>query len=297
MELDEGDYELDGHWIGNFSGIAKDGTLVILESGDSTGAVTVRHQDVASPRGDRIYFGRDYLTPPERELTIYVDTADRGALDRLRTIWRADAVRTTPGARSVLRWRHGGVSYRAYGRARDFQVTPQKRFNPDYAIVQASFQYSDAVAYLDATSRFELGKYALPAGGECLTLPAVLPWTLGAAPTSVTGVIAVSGTTPTPFQIEIRGPISGSATGIRLWGAGWELDFGTLTLKPGQTLLVDTGRGVALRDGINVAGALSARSTLLGRIAPGANTFHMTVVDATATTTAVVSWHDAAAIF
>ncbi len=290
--LVEGEYELDGVTIGNASG----GPLTILESGDATKGMAVRSQDIASPREDLLRFGRDLLTPPMRMLVIGVDTTDRTRLSKLRALWRADQVRRTPGAVSTLRWKLDGVTYLAYGRPRDFEVIGQAVRDPDFQVVHASFQYRDSHAYVDDERSVSMTIYA-PIVGTGMILPAVLPWTLGDAPDERVGVTAVDSTAPAPFMVRITGPVYGSASRIRVWGSGWELDFGSLALLPDQTITVDTRDGHALLNGSSIAGRLSARSTLRARLNPGTNSFRFAAVDPSASTRVTVSWRDPISIF
>ena len=293
MTLSEGQYALDGVVFGDASGA---GPLVILESGDATDGAAVRTQDVEAVRGDHMHFGRDYLTPPERHFVVGVDTSDPLRLPRLRELWRADSVRGTPGAVSELTWRLGGETYLALGRPRDFAVLGAASFDPGWQVVELSWQYRDAYALLERPRSVSLGTYA-PSAGEGLTLPATLPWLLGSAPSEQRGVVEAGGTVPAPFEVRITGPAAGQATDLVVSGDGWRLDFGTLALKPFETLRVDTFRRTASVNGRSVTGRLTFDSTLGARIRPGLNVFTFTCSDPTATTRADVIWRDPVTLF
>ena len=293
MNLTEGQYALDGVVFGDATGV---GPLVILEAGDATDGAAVRTQDVAAVRGDHVHFGRDYLTPPERHFVVGVDTSDPLRLPRLRSLWRADAVRGTPGAVSTLSWRLGGVAYLALGRPRDFVPIGAASFDPSWQVVEMSWQYRDSYALLAAPHTVALGTFA-PSVGDGLTLPSALPWLLGDAPTEQRGVVEAGGTLPAPFEVAIHGPAAGQASNIRLSGDGWRLDFGTLSLAPFQTLRVDTFRRTAAVNGRSVTGNLTFDSTLGARIRPGLNVFTFTCSDPTATARAEVTWRDPVPLF
>lgn len=289
MALREGDYELDGVFTGNIQ--PRKGPYTILESGDVTSRATFREQDVANVRGDSLFFGRDYVTPPDRNFVIHVFTDEPLALERLKALWRGDRVRGTPGRVSTLRWRLDGQDFLAYGRPRGYEEIPQKKFDPSYRILQTFWQYQDSYKYLDDPQQVTLGGYA-SIGGSGIILPKNLPWILGEAPSEQVGTFHVTALTETPFEVEIEGPSAGEATNLVVWGPGWRLDFGTLTLRPFSKLVVDTRAQTALLDGRSVAGNLSHNSTLSGRIRPGNNTFRFTCSDPTVTTRATIRWRE-----
>lgn len=292
--LNDGEWELDGVLFG--TGHHDGYPYSIMSGGDITDGMAVRNQDVASPRDDLLRFGRDHLTPPERHFVIKVDNRDGRKLAELRTLWRADGVRLNPAAVSTLRWRLNGVTYRASGRPRDFAVVVNDPPWPERVIVHASFQYRDPHAYVDDERSVSMTIYA-PIVGTGMTLPAVLPWTLGDAPDERVGVTEVNSTAPAPFMVRITGPVYGSASRIRVWGSGWELGFGSLALLPGQTITVDTRDGSALLNGSSIAGRLSARSTLRARLQPGTESFRFAAADPSASTRVTVSWRDPISIF
>ena len=293
MYLSEGQYALDGVVFGDASGA---GPYAVLESGDETGGAEVRAQDIEMPRGDSLRFGRDYFTPPERHFIVGVDTADPLALPRLRALWRADEVRARPGAASTLRWRLGGRSFQAMGRPRGFAVLGAASFDPTWSVVELSWQYRDTYVLDEAPHSVVLGAFS-QASGTGLILPAVLPWNLGSAPAERRGVIEAAGLLPAPFTVTITGPVSGTATDLRVTGDGWRLDFGSLTLSPRDALVVDTFARSATLGGRSVATALSFDSSLSARIRPGLNSFAFTCSDPTASTRAVIEWSDPIPIF
>lgn len=111
-------------------------------------------------------------------------------------------------------------------------------------------------------------------------------------------MVTVDGLAAVPFRVVIAGPSTGSATNLKLAGPGWLLDFGALVLKAGSQIVVDTSWiGSALMDGASVAGTLSRKSTLTGRLQPGTAEFTFTATDTSRTTKATISWRPAALIF
>ena len=287
--LIEGQYELDGYLFGA-------GTPVtVLDEGDVTEPVGTRDQDTDRPAGDGLLFGRDYLTAPARTFIVMIDTPDAAdELDKLAAVLRADSARATPMATSTLRWRQDGRTYRAYGRGRQLQRLLKGRPVASLRFAQFKFQYGEAVEYLDDAQTIELGLVAasLSAG---FTLPRTLPWVLGTVDRERAGVVTVGGRAAVPFTAVIAGPSVGTASNLRLSGPGWLLDFGPLTLTPGQTVTVDTrGVGSATRGGVSVAGYLTRQSTLTGRLQPGLSEFEFSASDSSATASAVITWRPAA---
>lgn len=293
MELNIGEYALDGFIFSRAPGV---GPYVLLESGDSFGSVQSRHQDKDAARGDYKFFGRDYLTPPERTFVIGVDTTNPLTLPALRNVWRADAVRTTPGATSVLNWNNEGVTYRAEGRSRKFDVVGCAAFDPDWTVVEASFQMQHIYAQEDELQKEVLNINAPPTGSGVI-LPATLPFTLGKPPQERVGYVNLRAQAPSPFVIKVKGPVSGEATNIRVTGSGWKLSFPGVAVKTGQTLTVDTFKGTARVGSTSVTGKLSLDSTLLARLQPGGNTFHFRCSDSTATSTCTLEYRNTYALF
>lgn len=287
--LIEGQYELDGYLFGAGTPVA------VLQDGDVTEAVEVRDQDIDRPAGDGVLFGRDYLTAPGREFIVMIEAPDAAAeFARLRAAHRADSVRAKPLAVSTLRWRRDGRTYRAYGRGRSFLPLLKGRPVASVRFAQFQFRYRDALTFDDDPQTIELGLVAASLSSG-FTLPRTLPWVLGTIDGQRAGVVTVDGDADVPFTAVINGPTVGVASKLRLAGPGWLLDFGSLTLAPGQTITVDTSAvGSALRGGVSVAGYLSRTSTLTGRVRPGASEFVFSASDPSATASAVVSWRPAA---
>lgn len=292
MTLPIGTYELDGFV---FAEAPDTGAYVLLESGDHSEGAAVRHQDKARPRTDSWAFGRDLYSPPVRTFVIGIKSDDPLALPRLRNAWRADAVRSTPGASSVLRWNIDGETYRASGRPRDFEVLGKKAHDASWTVVRATFLYRDLYVLRDEQQSVSLTINA-PSTGSGIILPKTLPWTLGEVAEKA-GVLDLDAISPTPFTVTITGPSYGSASQLKVWGAGWSFDFGGLVLSAGQVIKADTYAATATRNGVNVAGNLSIRSTLSGRLQPGINEFRFSCSDPSGTTTASVKWRDSLQLF
>jgi hypothetical protein len=279
-ELNEGDVEVDGYVLG-----AKH--PVFIESLDP-GFASSRVQDVDNPVGDNRTFGRDFLTGPAWTLELVVNELDAaGALatvGALAAVWRADKVRATPGAESVLRYRLGGRTRRVYGRTRRFAYTPDGVAS-GVIQVTADFTTSDTYHYDDAERTVAVRLVPPTTGGFIapFTAPVVTVSTGDAQ-----GIIsAVGGDTAAPFAVTFQGPV----TNPKLVGDGWEIEL-RATIPYDRSVTVDTRRKTVLRDdGANLAGALTHRSRLASaRLDPGPEHVVFSGVDATGTASAVLRW-------
>lgn len=270
----------------------------VMSDGDVTGEVTQRTQDTPHPQKDLILMGRDYLNAPTREFVVAVEADDAATeLAAFIAACRADGVRATPLASSTLRWRRHGHTYWAPGRWRELEPLHRQPIEPKRRYARAVWQYRDAMAYADSLERVDLDLIAEPLGTG-LVLPAVLPWTLGRVTRARDGVATVAGGAAVPFGVAVYGPSVGAASAIKLWGPGWLLDFGSLSLGPGQILRVDTsGVGSAVVGSVSVASLLSRTSTLTGRLHPGTAEFRFQATDSSATAHAVIFWRPAALVF
>lgn len=290
--LTEGQYALDGYVFGSLAD-----EVVLLETGVEWGQVGVRAQDVDQPLGDGTLFGRDFLSPPQWTFTLGArhSTDVTPVLGRLLSAWRADATRTTPGARSVLYYRRGGVTRLVYGRPRRFAVESPKTWNPDFRVVTADFQLAEPVAYLAAESSLTLS-LVRTSGATGLVFPVVFPVVFGAPASTRAGTVTVGGSTRVPFTVRLNGPVTGSATGFRVESVSgvdpWVLDI-PMTLTSGQWVQIDTGTGVTSLNGAPAQIGLGRGTNLAARLSPGPQELVFTATDPSQTSTAVISWYAA----
>ena len=292
--LVEGQYDLDGYTFG-----ALTDEVVLLESGVEWGQTGVRTQDVEAPLGDSLLFGRDYLSPPVWTFTMgarHATDVDQ-VIGRLSAAWRADAVRTTPGARSTLHYKRAGLTCVAYGRPRRFAVETPKVYQTDFRIVTADFQLSDATTYAAVADSLTITllRTSIASG---LVFPVTFPVTFGSQTSSRAGTVTVNGSTRTPFTVRVNGPVTGSASQFMVSSTGgadpWGMDL-PVTLTPGQWVEIDTATGVVLRNGSPVQLALGRGSNLNARLSPGSQELTFTADDPSQTSSAVVTWRVAAA--
>lgn len=297
--LSEASFELDGYPFGGVD------STVVVENVDFGSPEIITH-DLARPRADGVMFGRDWrsgrlITFELAVLTEYTSPAVSGfggygtatALDELGLLERAflaDAVRTIPGATSMLRYRLGGRQRVVFGRGRKF-ASDTRMATLGRIPVTAEFQCVDHLFYDDTQYSNRVGYVSPPAGG--LTWPIVFPWstiTVGYSP----GTIAVYGTVDTWLPILIHGPISRPS--VR-WVGGWTVGL-TLTLLADQWVVIDPrpwSRGVRLNNGTNVAGSLTTDSPRLSdiRVPPGDVEIVLGGTDATGTSSMTLVWRGA----
>lgn len=283
--LREGEIEVAGYVLG-----ASPDSAVFIESFDP-GIADVRTQDVDNPVGDDTAFGRDFFTGPTWTLDLVVNRRNAAealqTLGELSAVWRADAVRSTPGAEVVLRYALGGRTRRVYGRPRKFAYTPNG-LTSGVILATAEFKARNLV-YFDDDERV-LPLQIIPPSSGGFTAPFTAP--IIPAPTGeVQGPIAdVGGDIPAPFTVTFNGPI----TNPRVAGNGWEIELRD-SLAWDQSVTVDTRlKTVKRNDGANLSGKLTHRSNLgTARLTPGPDYVTFSGYDATGTATARVAWRPA----
>lgn len=294
-ELLEEQWELDGIVFG-------DGTpTLVLEDGLDYGTSEHRVQDAERPQGDGLLMGRDYLGPPEWSLTLGVGVAGEcdvwALMSELQQAWRADSVRTTPGAMSVLRFRRRGVTYRVLGRPRKFGIQPGNHKDDEFQTVVATFQLAAPEYYIEGEDEGGSSRLVLrlvdPPSTTGVRLPARLPWRLGGASGARMGEVTVGGQVPAPFRLQIHGPTAGTTTsGFKVSGDGWEIET-SASLAYDRSLIVDTAANTIVRDdGVSLASTLTRKSRLTARLQPGHQFIRLETNDSTGSSYAVLTWFE-----
>lgn len=261
----------------------------VLSAAPDVGVPEWATDDTARPRGDGTMFGSDFLSGQTVTLSVDVvgrDEAEaRSRLDALATVWRGDAIRTTPGAVAALT---SGTGRTAFGRPRRFSAA-QALAHQGLIQVVADFATSDSVWYGEEHS---LSVGFAPATGGGLLAPLASPLTTTAS-SDRSQAFRVDGTLATWPVVEIRGPITNPSIQI---GERIRWDF-ALSLAYDETLVVDTRpwARTVLRGGASVAGSLSRRSTRLSASAltPGAYELTLRGLSDSGTASAAVSWRAA----
>lgn len=266
------------------------GSGYVFTAAPDLGAREIEHEDARRPRADGISFGQDFTAGRTVTFELDVDGADtddaRAKLARLSRAWRADAVRSTPGATATLTTGSGRV---AFGRPRRFSsnddLLPQ-----GLSTVVADFASADDAWYGGTEQGVTVPLVPAPSGG--LLAPLAAPLSTTQSSDRSQGV-TVGGELPTWPVIEIQGPITNPS--VELVGA-LRMDF-NLTLAYDQTLVVDTrpwARSI-LRNGASVAGTITRSSTRLAHaaLAPGSYEFVLRGTAGSGNPAATIRWREA----
>ncbi len=257
------------------------------------GTPDVRTSDVDRARADGRSFGIDYFTGQ----TISFDLGVRGNSDaevreetgKLRTIWRADPVRLTPGAVAELRMQYAGRERVVYGRSR--------RFSPDFSDaavnhnvnVLADFSCIDDLFYAPADESISFGIVPPQGGGLIAPLAAPLATTMTSDRSQGIEVITDESVWPV---VTIKGPITNPVVII-----GTSVRFeARVDLRWDEELVIDTRpwARTALRNGVaNIAG--SVRGTRLSKAALPAGRYEVGLkgIDPTGTASVRLAWRAA----
>lgn len=257
-----------------------------------------RTADVEQPRGDGSRFGRDFFGGNLLTFDIVIDQSPYpfdvpGPLTgqaALTSAWRANGVRSEPGAVSVLRMRRGGRVRRVYGRPRRYKPAPE-RDRYGWVSMTCEFQCVDDLFYSDAEHVNSVSIVPPDAGGYMF--PFLWPWAsvgISYAP----GVITIGGNEPAWMCFLIRGPITRPTIDVV---GGWKATL-DLTLGQGEFVTVDSrpwSRGVRTGGGAFISGSLTPGSAGLSdlRLAPGGHEVVLRGVDSTGTASLSTAWRDA----
>lgn len=199
----------------------------------------------------------------------------------LLAVWRADEVRSTPGALATLTSPDGLT---VYGLPVD--IAPDQK-NRLFGLDRASLDF-ECVDDLWYGPESETTIRLIPPTGGGLTFPAEAPFTFDSGPTERNGSVLVTGDVAVSPVFEIRGPITNPE--IDVVGVG-RLRFST-ELAYDQTLTVDTRHWAqwVKRDGAALPGVLMPSSAWLTDISlvPGAYTVMLRGYDPTGTATLTV---------
>lgn len=246
--------------------------------------------DTNGARVDGRSFGVDYIggTTVAFELTTDgADDAEGLALyEAFRRVWRADAVRLTPGAVATLTSHHGR---RAFGRPR--RVARDPRFSHNgRSDITADFATVDDLWYGDERS---VDVRLVPTLGGGLVAPLVAPLTTTADSTR-RQVFEVGGELPTWATVQVYGDIVNPEVEI----PGVLRQRFAVNLAYDQSITADGRpwrRSVLRQDGASLAGALTRTSTSITDmlIPPGRHEIVLSGASLSGTARATVRWSEA----
>lgn len=275
---------------------------VVQVSGFDPGSVEIRSQDASNGLTDGVLMGRDVraastwtfdlftnIQQPDPDIA-YAQTLE--VVDNITRVWRADEVRSTPGAVMPLRYFMAGRWRRVYGRPRRFVgpdgglLTMQGR-----AEMIGDFVRVDDMHYDDYERSARVGLIPSTLGG--FTVPFETPLTTETFDERdiYPGTFTTGGSAPTGAIIEITGPVSGAW--VELEGE-WKLEL-VGTVQAGQTLVVDTRPWArsTTRGGVPVTGMIHPRTALSDIVLrPGHHRVTFGGYGATDSATATIKWRD-----
>lgn len=261
----------------------------VFPTAPELGAPELTTDDTGRPRGDGVTFGADFRGGRTITFAIDVDGADeaeaRELLGPLARAWRADTIRSTPGATAQLT-AHTGRS--TFGRPRRF-LADLEGLPSGLVTVTADFAAADDLWY-GAEQRTSVSLVPVPTGGLISPLASPLSTTRTSDRSTV---LDVGGELATWPVFEVAGPITNPVVEVvgRL-----RMTF-RLSLAYDETLVIDTrpwARSI-LRNGASVAGALTPSSTRLSRAAlpPGRHETVLRGASSTGSASLVTRWRPA----
>jgi hypothetical protein len=247
------------------------------------------NDDKARPRNDGTLFGEDFLGASNITFTLVASRENEPdvleTLDEFMAVWRADAVRRTPGAIATLT-AHTGRS--TFGRPRKPQSSDLRTFQ-GRAELTAEFLAADDLWYGPQQSmRVGLGQVAT--GG--FVAPFIFPLIVGSGVTDRSQVFEVGGRLPTWVSTRIDGPIVNPSVEVP---GRFRYGFPT-TLRDGEWIDVKaTPFGhVMLRNGTSGIAA-DAQSSLVNRslLPPGKHELILRGQSPSGSPSALATWRNA----
>lgn len=287
----------NGEWSLSYPGTAlvfgTAATPVFNLTTPDLGDVEVRTSDRDRPRMDGRAMGVDYRGARTVTFDLGVRAPDepgvRGEAAVLARAWRADAVRSAPGAVAELRAQYAGRERLMYGRPRRFAANPAEAGTSALITATATFDCVDDVFY-DGVEEVQTVDFAPPASGG-LVGPLVGPLTTTRTSDRSVG-LAVASELPVWPIIEVDGPISNPV--VEVVGV-FRMELRT-TLAYDETLVVDTrpwARTVLRNGTAGLAGAVRGARLSDAAIPPGSYELALRGSDLTGTATARIRWRAA----
>lgn len=251
--------------------------------------LSITDEDAPRPRADGVMFGSDTRSGTTVTFDIAVAGADEtetwSLYERLANVWRADEVRSVPGATAMLTSHTGRV---AFGRPR--RIQPKLDLTPfGVTAVTCDFATADDLWY--GPEQFATVKLVPDLGGG-VRGPVSSPVSTTAT-SDRSQTFTVDGRLPVWPVITINGPIANPS--IEVVGV-FKMTFNT-TLAYDQTLVIDTrpwGRSIK-RNGASIAGSLDPRTSRLSEasVPPGTYNLSLRGISATGTPQARLTWRNA----
>jgi len=252
------------------------------------GVQSVIAEDVKPMSSDGRLFGVDTLDTDAVTFVADIVAPDESAArvlhEQIRGVWRADSIRSAPGAVASLRSEAGRTTY---GRPRRFSADTNA-IHAGFVRITADFATATDLWFGDIETK-TVGLVPLPGGGLIAPLASPLATTESSDRSQV---ITVPGERATPLSVTIFGPITNPVVEI-VGVLRWEL---RTTLAYDQSITIDAApwARTIVRDGVPAPGLLTAASTRLANadVPPGSHEFVLRGTSSGAPR-AVASWRPA----
>lgn len=212
------------------------------------------------------------------------ENAARDLVSRARQAWRADSIRTIPGAVATLTSENGRTTF---GRPRRFEA-PNDSIYAGVARITADFSPVTDLWFGDTQS---VQVHLVPAPGGGLVAPLTSPLATTES-SDRSQAVMVDGELPTWPSVTIFGPITNPV--VELGPIRWEL-LTALAYDQSVTINAAPWARTILRDGAGIPGALTPASTRLANatVPPGIHEFVLRGASLTGAARAVASWRPA----
>lgn len=287
--MQEKQFELGGVTFG------RDTEVEILGEGWTPGSAAIRTQDVDSPSGDGIRFGRDLRGSAAWAFSMYTNTDTEpeawAALSRLAAAWSAEDVRTTPGAVTPLRYQIAGETRRVYGRPRRWTHSPNNLAMSGRIDIEADFATIDDLSYEDDEEVVNFDLLPPLETDAGLEVPFIAPFNTEAGASQRQSSVRIGGSVRTPIKITFEGPVTNPMVRIGDWAAGI-----VGTVPTGDPHTIDARPWVRAATRANGGSAkVSPRITRISQmwLPPGEHQVIFTGEDLSGTARALVSWRNA----
>lgn len=254
------------------------------------GTTDVRTSDNDRPRGDGRSFGVDYFGGQTVSFDLGVrapsDAEVREETAVLRSIWRADPVRLTPGAVAELQLNYAGRVRSVFGRPRRFAPDYSDAAINRYVQVLADFACVDDLFYGPAEEPVEFNLVPSTDGGLIAPLAAPLSTTSSSDRSQVAKIVSEEPVWPI---VTLYGPITNAV--VEVGPVRWEV---RLDLNEGEWVTIDSRpwARTAIRNGTASVGG-SIRGTRLAASALPAGTYAVGLrgMDPTGTSRLRLHWN------
>jgi len=287
---------IDGQWRLRYPGAdytfgVPDGLAYVWNrTTPEIGTPDIQTADQDRPRSDGRSFGVDYVSGQTITFDLGVratsDAEVRRVAAQLRSVWKADAVRLTPGAVAELRMQYAGRERVVYGRPRRWAADYSDAAVNHIVSATADFACIDDLFYAPQDESLEFG--IVPPSGGGLVAPLASPLSSTLSSDRSQGIVIDTEEAVWPV-VTLTGPITNPVVTI---GTDVRLEA-RVDLRHDETLVIDTRpwARTALRNGTaNVAGSIRGTRLSKASLRSGRYEVGLKGLDPTGTARVRVAW-------